>query len=255
VAEPTADGGALGPRSTTVRRLRRLAGRRSARYDDRLLLVEGAVLVAEAVRAGWRLVDCVAEEHASDVARLTAEYGVVPTPVTAAALAAIATTETPQPVVATFEMPTRVLPAGGMLVVVDRMADPGNLGTVIRSAEAAGATAVVVTPGTTDWSAPKVVRASAGAVFHVPVVEATLDDLHMARWRLIGTSSHRGESYRVAVPGDRDAIVIGNEAHGLDEDAPIDVWVQIEHRGRSESLNAAMAATLLCFHWAGELPA
>src|SRR6056300_393724 len=54
VAEPTANGGALGPRSTAVRRLRRLAGRRSARYDDGLLLVEGAIPVAEAVRAGWR---------------------------------------------------------------------------------------------------------------------------------------------------------------------------------------------------------
>ena len=70
-----------------------------------------------------------------------------------------------------------VLSTAGLIVVADRVGEPGNLGTIIRSAEAAGADAVVVTPGTVDETNPKVVRASAGALFHVPVVAATLADV------------------------------------------------------------------------------
>ena len=133
------------------------------------------------------------------------------------------------------------------MVVANRVAEPGNLGTIIRSAEAAGADAVVVTPSTVDASNPKVLRASAGAVFHVPVVSAGLADVRAAGLRLIGTSSHHGRSHTTADWSGRIAIVAGNEAAGLDADEPIDEWVRIEQRGRSESLNVAMATTVLCF--------
>ena len=133
------------------------------------------------------------------------------------------------------------------VVVADRIADPGNLGTIIRSAEAAGAGAVVVTPGTVDPISPKVVRASAGAVFHVPVLAATLADVRAAGLRLVGTSSHIGVSHIDADWSGRLAIVAGNEAAGLDADEPVDEWVRIVHHGRAESLNVAMATTVLCF--------
>jgi len=106
---------------------------------------------------------------------------------------------------------------------------------------------VVLTPGSVDPFNPKVVRASAGAVFHVPVLNATLDDLVAAGLRLIGTSSHRGDAHTTADWSGRIALVMGNEAHGLADDAPVDDWVRIEHNGRAESLNVAMATTLLVF--------
>jgi TrmH family RNA methyltransferase len=140
-----------------------------------------------------------------------------------------------------------VLDDASFVVVADRVSEPGNLGTIIRSAEAAGADAVVVTPGTVDASNPKVLRASAGAVFHVPVVGAALADVHAAGLRVIGTSSHLGTPHTMADWSGRIAIVAGNEAAGLDTDAPIDEWVRIEQRGRAESLNVAMATTVLCF--------
>src|SRR5262245_62349822 len=84
---------------------------------------------------------------------------------------------------------TAVLAAADLVVVADRIGEPGNLGTIIRSAEAAGADAVVVTPGTVDETNPKVVRASAGALFHVPVITATLPEVDAAGLRLIGSSS------------------------------------------------------------------
>ena len=141
--------------------------------------------------------------------------------------------------------------------LVDRLADPGNLGTILRSAEAAGADAVVLTPGAADAYNPKTVRASAGALFHVPVVVAGIDDVAAAGLRTIGTSSHDGEG-RTVVPhteadlSGRIAIVLGNEAAGLpagwtDDDGPIDVWIGIRQHGRTESLNVAMASTVLAF--------
>lgn len=161
----------------------------------------------------------------------------------------VATTERPQPNLAIVEMPTTqiALDVARFVVVADRLADPGNLGTILRSCEAAGVDAVVLTPGSVDPFNPKVVRASAGAIFHVPVLTATLDDLHGAGLRLVGTSSHRGEPYGGVDWSGRLAIVMGSEAHGLTDDVPIDHWVRIEHRGRAESLNVAMAATLLAF--------
>jgi TrmH family RNA methyltransferase len=134
-----------------------------------------------------------------------------------------------------------------LVVVADRIGEPGNLGTIIRSAEAAGADAVVVTPGTVDETNPKVVRASAGAIFHVPVVAAALCDVAAAGLRLIGSSSHRGVPHTAADWQGRIAIVAGNEAAGLDDEPAIEDWVRIEHRGRAESLNVAMATTVLCF--------
>jgi TrmH family RNA methyltransferase len=162
----------------------------------------------------------------------------------------VADTETTSGLFAVLAIP-RPEPAalGGeeLVVVADRVSDPGNLGTILRSAEAAGAGAVVVTPGTVDAYSPKVVRASAGAVFHIPVIPAGLEDVRRAGLRLIGTSSHRGTPHSAADWTGRVAIVAGGEAGGLEDDAPVDEWVRIEHYGRAESLNVAMAVTVLCF--------
>ena len=126
--------------------------------------------------------------------------------------------------------------------------EPGNLGTIIRSAEAAGADAVVVTPGTVDETNPKVVRASAGALFNVPVVAATLGEVAAAGSapdRLLVAPRHRrtprptGAGASPSSPATRRP--------GSTTRPAIDQWVRIEHRGRAESLNVAMATTVLCF--------
>ena len=137
------------------------------------------------------------------------------------------------------------------VLVADRVQDPGNLGTMIRSAAAAGAAALVVTPGTVDVFSPKVVRAAAGALFVLPCVEvSSLADVSKANLSLIGTSSH-DQAGSVAYDEfdftGRVAVVMGNEAAGLDSSAPIDSWVTIPHVGPVESLNVAMATTVLSF--------
>lgn len=155
----------------------------------------------------------------------------------------VASTETPQPLLAIVQTRDVALPAHASLVLVaDRLGDPGNAGTIIRSAEAVGADAVVLTPGSVDPYNPKVVRASAGSLFRVPVVAATLDDVPLRR---LGTSSHHGDDYTAVDLRGPVALVIGNEAHGLGDDAAVDGWLTIP--SAVESLNAAMAATLLLF--------
>jgi TrmH family RNA methyltransferase len=253
---------ALAFNNPRVQQLRRLIGRRSSRHDDGLFVVEGPVLVAEAVAAGW---ECEAQFVAAEA------DGVVQPAVAGAGslfelapgvLERVASTATPQNPLAIVKMRHRgpsdeLLAAAAFVVVLDRIGDPGNLGTVLRSAEAAGADLVVLTPGSVDPYSPKVVRASAGALFHVPVIEATIDGVVGAGLTTIGTTSHDGAGRSVTHYTDTDltgriAIVMGNEAAGLpdewtDDIGPIDRWTTIPHAGRSESLNVAMATTVLAF--------
>ncbi len=250
---------ALSFNNRNVQLLRRLNGRRSARHAEGCFVVEGPVLVAEAVAAGWKCLAQYAPEGSdAHVPGAGPRNELAP-----GVFERIASTETPQPPLALVRMPqgssdvSAVLAGASFVLVLDRVSDPGNLGTVMRSAEAAGVDLIVITPGSVDPFNPKVIRASAGAVFHVPVVTATLDDLVAAGFRSIGTTSHEFPGRTVEHYGAIDwtgrvAVVMGNEAAGLpdewtDEVGPIHEWITVPHRGRSESLNVAMAATVIAF--------
>ncbi len=203
-------------------------------------MVEGLGLLSQAIAAGWQVEGCyLAPDTAIDLD--VAQHRLAPN-----VLERVASTESPQPILAVVAMRANSLPDHASFVLVaDRLADPGNAGTIIRSAEAAGADAVVLTPGSVDPYNPKVVRASAGSLFRIPVVELALEELAM--FRRLGTSSHRGDRYTDPVYHGRVAVVVGNEAHGLDDDAAIDQWITIPHAGPVESLNVAMAATVVAF--------
>ncbi len=244
--------------NSRVQHLRRLIGRRSARYDDGRFVIEGPVLVAEAVAEG-----VVFDAQFVPTGSGAAIEGAGPVfELADGVLERVGSTSTPQPPLAIAVMsdpgPADLrLASASFVVVLDRVSDPGNLGTILRSAEAAGADLVVLTPGSVDPYNPKVVRAAAGALFHVPVVLAELGQVANAGLRLIGTSSHAHGQRRVVAHTDADlcgriALVLGNEAAGLpdewtDQDGPIQEWVTIAHQGRGESLNVAMAATVLVF--------
>jgi len=209
-------------------------------------VIEGPLLVGEALSAGWPI---EAQFVAPGVTPVRGADGTVHELARGVA-ERVADTETTTGLFAVVAIPTpdpAVLERAGLVVVADRVSDPGNLGTILRSAEAAGADAMVVTSGTVDVYNPKVVRASAGAVFHLPVVSAGLGEVRQSGLRVIGTSSHRGTPHTAADWTGRVAIVAGGEAGGLEDDAPVDEWIRIEHHGRAESLNVAMALTVLCF--------
>ncbi|HEV3353985.1 MAG TPA: RNA methyltransferase [Acidimicrobiales bacterium] len=171
-----------------------------------------------------------------------------------------ADTVTPQPlaaIVGCVDVELDAVQGTAFVVVCVDVRDPGNLGAVLRIAEASGAGAVICCEGCVDAYSPKTVRASAGSLFHVPVVAGgepleVLD--RIGRWGVHrwATDAHRGEPYDSVDLTAPTAIVLGNEAHGLGDDvaAAVDGSVTIPIAGRTESLNVGMAAAVLCFEQA-----
>lgn len=235
-----------------MQRLRRLLSSKSERDEAGSFVVEGRHLLEEALRAKWQVREVFVDPARSTSALDGLDVRDVPVhELQEGVLERVATTESPQGVIAEVGRRSHADQPQGWVLAVDRLSDPGNLGTLIRSAEAFGAGAVVCTTGTVDPFNPKALRAAAGATFHVPVhVDRALDDLRGWGFRVLGTTSH--DSQGVTDIGSADlggmvAVVLGNEAHGLDPDAPVDEWVSIPHLGRSESLNVAMAGTVLSY--------
>ena len=168
----------------------------------------------------------------------------------------VADTQTPQPVLAAARFETtklEALDARGLTLVLHNLRDPGNAGTIIRSADAAGVAAVVFTGQSVDPYNPKTLRATAGSIFHLPVsvgeLATTLSHLRSLGATTMATVVRGGTSHRdvdLTVPC---VVVIGNEASGLDDEsvALCERTISIEMSGRSESLNAGVAASLIAF--------
>ncbi len=232
----------LGANNPRMQQLRRLSGRRSARLEDGLFMVEGPTLVAEAVASEWPIQDVYVEESALSLVPV----GVRATLVRDGVLSKVMSVQTPRPIVAVAELRVLPLPPSPSFVVIGAgLSDPGNLGTILRTAEAAGADGVVLMPGSVDPFSPKVVRSSAGAIFRMPVIVD--GDPHRIGLPLWGTAAVGGVSYDQADLSVPLALVLGNEAHGLPDDVHLDGLLTIAHVGHSESLNVAMAAAVLCF--------
>lgn len=172
-------------------------------------------------------------------------------------LAKVLDTVTPQGVCATARGRTTALAdvdTDGIIVVLAGVADPGNAGALLRSAEAAGASAIIFCDESVDPFAPKVVRAAAGSTFHVPVVSGggsvpVLEQLGNRSVRRLGTGARDGLAYDTAALQPPLALVLGNEAHGIGPDVAehLDDRVHIPMAGAVESLNVAVAGSVLLF--------
>jgi len=238
-----------------VKYVRSLARRRVRRREGRFV-VEGNRLIGEVVRAGVRPVlvfytGAWAETPAGRrllPALAQAEEGAWA--VGEAVMAACADTQTPQGVLAVLPFIHRE-PQPGPILILDRLRDPGNLGTVLRSAEAAGVGQVILTPGTVDPYNPKVVRGAMGAHFRLAV--ACLDWPEIAErtaGRAVWLADARGEKDYDAVDWTApSALIVGGEAAGAGAEAAALATgrVRIPMMGGAESLNAAMAATVILF--------
>ncbi|MCY3643200.1 MAG: RNA methyltransferase [Acidimicrobiaceae bacterium] len=178
------------------------------------------------------------------------------------AFESVAPSATPQPMLALVSRPRAELPRSlapdDLVLVLAGVSDPGNTGTIIRTAEACAARAVVVIGGADPW-APKAVRASSGSVLRVPVVsssgaDAALRALRAAGATVVAADAGQGEPHDAGVlAAGRGpvALVLGSESHGLDPSLHelVDRRVRITMEGDTESLNVAMAATLLAFEY------
>lgn len=170
----------------------------------------------------------------------------------------IADTETPQGIIAVCKMRQpkleNLLASGKMLLVLDRVGDPGNIGTMLRTADAAGVGGLVLLKGCADIYAPKTVRSSMGSLFHIPVLSGVSEQEFVsaakkAGYDLLVTCLDGADNLYKADLSGRIAFVMGNEAGGVSESLleKADKRVYIPMAGRAESLNVAMAAGIVMF--------
>jgi TrmH family RNA methyltransferase len=231
---------------------------------DGYCAIEGVRMLEEALRAGLRMRAVVFSESAlkegGRAAKLVSQIGShteaisVPEPVFASAVA----TETPQGVAALvklkdFSLDDMLRGEHPLLVVAAGLQDPGNLGTILRSAEAFGAAGLLLAEKTVRPYNAKAVRASAGSVFRLPVASIELATaiarLRERGVRLLATSSHKGMPADEADLRGATAIFIGNEGAGLPKHTlgEMDATIVIPHSERVESLNAGIAASIVLY--------
>lgn len=179
------------------------------------------------------------------------------TPVSPGVLGRVLDSVTPQPVAAVVALPSvdvqELMARPGVVVVADGVSDPGNVGTIARSIEAFGGAGLLLTVGSVDPFQPKVVRSAAGALLRLPVVDGLNVEAVVAAARdagryLVVTTMAGGVAPAGCELG-RAAVVLGNEAHGVSPGfvAHADLAVTIPMPGPTESLNVAMAATVLAY--------
>jgi RNA methyltransferase, TrmH family len=242
---------------------------RKGRVAASAFLVEGPHAVGEAIEAAeHHLREVFVTELAADrdpaLVGLVREAGVTVRVVTERVLASLRDTVTPQGVVAVADIPPASLtdvfgrPESSLAVALEQIGDPGNAGAVIRTADAAGAAGVVATDGSVDVWSGKCVRASAGSVFHLPLVTA------VASVDLLAAAQAAGFVVLVTAADGADGLdelidaralaaptvwVFGNEAHGVSEPvrAAADRVVRLPIYGRAESLNLAAAAAICLY--------
>jgi len=250
------------PRIVETRQL----GERKHRRQQGRFLVEGIKLLEMALQAAARprsafvCFQQLAPEAASLPDRLQAA-GAEVLSVSPDVMQALAEREAAEGVVATFDLfeaslDDLPLADGGLVVVLDRLQDPGNLGTLIRTADAVGAAGVVLVEPCVDPFDPKVVRGSMGSLFHVPLVRT--DDvgglmaaLHRRGLRVVAAAAQRGVDWGDGLWHDGVALALGNEARGLSADLHphVDAWARLPIAGHAESLNVAVAGGVLMYAW------
>jgi TrmH family RNA methyltransferase len=240
----------------------RQAFRRAELTADGECAIEGVKLVEEALRSGLRLGGIFFRESAHALAeklllQINARVETLLLP--DSLFDSIVPSETPQGVAALVKLhpvsPDQLLERAGTgpFVVAAGIQDPGNLGTILRSAEAFGAAGVFLVEGTVSPYNPKVLRGSAGSIFRLPVVQITSAELvpllRKRTVRLVATSSHKGTPLREANWTLPLAIFIGSEAAGLPRDLlnQMDETLVIPQSTQVESLNAGVAASIVLY--------
>ena len=240
-----------------IKLIRALQGRAKERRDLGVFVAEGVRLVEEAINSKWpiRFVlydDTLGERGKLNVKRLTLS-GVEVDEIPASMMKSLSETETPQGVLAVLELTNLPIPKlPTFLLIPDQIRDPGNLGTLLRSAAAAGVDAVLLPPETTDAFAPKVLRSGMGAHFRLPIQSATWDEIEQVG-KLAGLqvflADMDGQSCWETDLRQPLALIVGGEADGASESARrlATKSISIPMPGKAESLNAGVAGSVLMF--------
>lgn len=239
-------------KNETVKLMRRLK-ERSVRRETGLHLIEGERLVFDALNSG-AIPDCIfIEEGRTDIEARIRELRFNYVNVTRTVLEAVADTLSPQGIVASIFTPSLDPPeeyADGMFIALDALQDPGNLGTILRTADAMGASGVLLGVGCTDAFSPKALRAAMGSTYHMPIYQCDLNSelSILAYQNFIAICGHLQGEEKIPVVKERCVIVIGNEGNGVsNEIAKKCRLCRLPMYGKAESLNASVAASILIY--------
>jgi len=216
------------------------------RDETNTFLVETKHLVLEAYRAGL-IKELILEQNEIFPLDVPITY------VSKEVLKKISSLDTPSKVMAVVKKREETKELGEKILILDRIQDPGNLGTIIRSAVAFNIDTIVCSKDTVDVYNPKVVRSSQGMMFHIPILikdtENFIKDLKSKDYKIIGTKVTNGNDVRNSSIYSHFALVIGNEGQGISKNIEelCDEYLYIKMNGNCESLNASVAASILMY--------
>lgn len=232
------------------------------RDQSGLFLAEGHKLVRDGLDEGWALTTLVcaagslADQSVGDLAARARAAGALILEVSHAVLAKVSRRDNPQMVLGVFRQQTALLSRlgeGGLWVALDRVRDPGNLGTIIRTTDAAGAAGVALVGTSCDPFAVETVRATMGSIFHVPLTRAAptafLARVQASGARLVGTHLAGTIDFRRADYTPPVILLMGNEQQGLTDElaSACDQLARIPMAGKADSLNLAVATGLMIY--------
>ncbi|WP_181349781.1 RNA methyltransferase [Thalassobacillus sp. CUG 92003] len=224
---------------------------RKYRKQSQSFLVEGFHLVEEAVTSDWVVREIIINEH-TELPDWAASLQV--SRVSTSVFYAIAETKSPQGIAAVVEMKHVPWRSYDRVIMLDGVQDPGNAGTIIRTADAAGFDAVVLGTGSVDLYNDKVVRSTQGSLFHLDMFEGTLSDYIQSAKEMSseiwGAALEGAAPYKTCPVPDKLTLVLGNEGSGLQPDVAdmTDQLVTIPILGKAESLNVSTASAILMYY-------
>lgn len=243
------------PNNSKIKLVRSLQERRHTRDSESRFVAEGVRLLEEAVSVDWPLEFVLYDQSLSErgfnlISELTAKPQTQISQITPELMASISDTETPQGILAVLDRKVLAISENPSLIILaDQLRDPGNMGTLLRTAEAVGSDGVILTPGTVDAFSPKVIRAGMGAHFHLPIQQRTWQEVksYLRDLPIFLADAQRGIPLWQANFKAPCALLIGGEAFGASTNgqALATQYVTIPMIGRVESLNAAIAAAIL----------
>ena len=216
------------------------------RDETKTFLVETKHLVLEAYRAGL-IKELILEQDEIFPLDVPITY------VSKEVLKKLSSLETPSKVMAVVNKKDKDINIGEKILILDKIQDPGNLGTIIRSAVAFDFDTIICSNDTVDVYNPKVVRASQGMMFHIPIITTNIEnfikELKNQDYKIIGTKVTNGHDVRTSSIYSHFALVIGNEGQGISKiiDELCDEYLYIKMNGNCESLNASVAASILMY--------
>lgn len=224
---------------------------RKGRIKSGFFFIEGFHLIEEVHNSDWEITEIIVQDGI-DYPEWCSESPV--TMVSENVFKNIASTNTPQGIAAVVKMNQTEMGIGDSVLLVDAIQDPGNLGTIIRTADAAGVESIMLGENTVDMYNDKVIRATQGSLFHLPISHVSIPDeiprLKKSGFQILASALNGAVPYNEIEIGKKTALIVGNEGAGINDEiiALADSAIKIPIHGKAESLNVSVAAGILMYY-------